>query len=83
MAKATYHTKLLEYMREHPEGLNSFFAMNIGGKQVNARITELRGMGHKIISIQNKNRSVTWILQEEIKPKVIIPQTPAKQEELF
>jgi len=71
----TQQEQILSYLREHNEGLNSYYATyTLGIKQAPTRILELRRMGYVIVPTNNVDRSVTWHLISESARKAVIKQ---------
>ncbi len=57
------HTEILQILESSPYGMNSF-QWRTRFIQLPVRIKEMKAMGYSIISRQNKNRSVNYILVE-------------------
>ena len=61
MLKLTQQQLLLKELRKG--AVNSYYATyDLRIKQAPTRIKELRGQGYEITSIQQKDRSVNWVL---------------------
>ena len=64
MLKLTQQQLLLKELRKG--AVNSYYATyDLRIKQAPTRIKELRGQGYEINSIQQKDRSVNWVLSGE------------------
>lgn len=65
MKKLTQQDKILNLLREHPAGVNSFGLARDIALQLPTRIKELKIKGYQIVSISKPDNSVDYVLQGE------------------
>jgi hypothetical protein len=83
MSKVTQTERILQYMREHPEGITALEALNdLGCFRLAARIHDLRAEGHQITEEPYSTSSAKRVSRYRLTGITQTPRTPQSKEEV-